>query len=71
MDSPSLIMLGETGDHWQMLRELAVAGSVHGPMVNDARIAALCLGHGVTELFTADKDFSRFPTLSTRNPLLK
>jgi predicted nucleic acid-binding protein len=39
-------------------------------MVHDARIAAICIGHGVTELWTADRDFSRFPTLATRNPLL-
>ena len=32
-------------------------------------IAALCLGHGVTEFWTADRDFSRFPDIPTRNPL--
>jgi hypothetical protein len=38
--------------------------------VHDARIAALCLQHGVSELLTADRDFSRFPALRTRNPLV-
>jgi uncharacterized protein len=37
--------------------------------VHDARIAALCAGHGVRELWTVDRDFSRFPGLTTRNPL--
>jgi uncharacterized protein len=41
-----------------------------GAMVHDARVAALCLHHGVRELWTADRDFSRFPDLSTRNPLV-
>jgi predicted nucleic acid-binding protein len=38
-------------------------------MIHDARIAALCLQHGVTELFTADRDFNKFHELKTRNPL--
>jgi predicted nucleic acid-binding protein len=42
---------------------------VTGPLVHDARIAALCLAHGVTELWTLNRDFSRFPALKTRNPL--
>ena len=34
------------------------------------RIAAICIENGVTELWTADRDFSRFPQLKTRNPLV-
>ena len=34
------------------------------------RIAAICLSNGVSELWTADRDFSRFPALRTRNPAL-
>jgi predicted nucleic acid-binding protein len=46
------------------------AGNVTGPKVHDARIAALCLLHEVTELWTADRDFSRFPNLKVRNPFV-
>jgi len=35
-----------------------------------AAIAAICLSHGVTELWTADRDFSYFPELRTNNPLV-
>jgi predicted nucleic acid-binding protein len=35
-----------------------------------SRLAALCLDHGARELWTADRDFSRFPRLRTRNPLV-
>ena len=38
--------------------------------VHDARVAALCLESGVEELWTADRDFSRFPALRTQNPLV-
>ena len=53
------------------LREIALAGKISGPRIHDARIAALCLHHGVSELWTADRDFSLFPQLRTRNPLVK
>ena len=49
---------------------LIANGQISGPKTHDAKIAALCLGHGVTELWTADRDFSRFPELSCRNPLV-
>ena len=41
-----------------------------GAKVHDAKIAAICLSLGVTELWTADRDFSYFPELTTRNPLV-
>lgn len=68
--SPSIVLLSESDNHWSTLQSLLTKGQVNGPLVHDARIAALCLTHGVTELLTADRDFSRFPALSTRNPLL-
>jgi toxin-antitoxin system PIN domain toxin len=70
MASQSVVLLGESSDHWSSLRELVTKGQVRGPLVHDARIAALCKTHGVTEFLTADRDFSRFPTLPAKNPLL-
>lgn len=67
--SPSLVTLAETDDHWPTLRGLLRAGKVTGPMVHDAKIAALCQSHGVRQLWTVDRDFGRFPGLPTRNPL--
>jgi uncharacterized protein len=69
LESPSLVLLAESPGHWTALTDLLRAGRVHGPRVHDARIAALCLTHGVRELWTADRDFSRFAGLATRNPL--
>lgn len=68
--SPSLVLLTETDDHWVTLKELVSKGKVQGPMIHDARIAALCLTNGVAELLTADRDFGRFSALAVRNPLL-
>ena len=69
LESPVANLLTETYTHWELLKDLLRKGQVKGPMVHDARVAALCLGHGVTEFWTADRDFSRFPDLPTRNPL--
>lgn len=69
--SPSLRMIGETGAHWNTLGPLLVEGKISGAVVHDARIAAICLQHGVRELWTADRDFSRFPNLRCRNPLIQ
>lgn len=68
--SPSLTLLYESPGTWPLLRALLAAAKLSGPRVYDARIAAVCLEHGVTELWSADRDFSRFPSLRVRNPLV-
>ncbi len=68
--SPSLVLLTETHLHWPRLRELVSKARVAGPAIHDARIAALCVQHGVRELWSADRDFGRFPALRVVNPLL-
>lgn len=70
LDTPSLTVLGETDAYWLVLTEIMRRGRVSGPKVHDARIAALCLVHGVEELWSADRDFRLFPQLRVRNPLL-
>lgn len=70
LESPSLILLAESGLHWPQLRALLSSGKIAGPKVHDARIAALCMQHGVKELWSADRDFGRFPELTVANPLI-
>jgi toxin-antitoxin system PIN domain toxin len=69
--APLLSVLGELDGYWSVLAEVLRSSRVAGPRVHDARIAALCLQHGVRELWTMDRDFSRFAQLITKNPLLK
>jgi uncharacterized protein len=70
MESPSLALLSETETYWEKLKALLRSSKPSGPQIHDARIAALCLEHGIAELWTADRDFSRFPALKVRNPLV-
>jgi toxin-antitoxin system PIN domain toxin len=69
LEAPQLHLLSESSGYFGRLRALAQLGKISGGRIHDARVAALCLHHGVTELWTADRDFSLFPQLKTRNPL--
>jgi toxin-antitoxin system PIN domain toxin len=62
--------LGEATRHLPVLADLMRTPGVTGCRVHDARIAAICLSHGVSELWTADRDFSYFPRLRTRNAVV-
>lgn len=70
LESPGLVLLSEVGSYWPELRVILTSGKIAGPLVHDARIAALCALHGVEELWTSDRDFGRFPRLNVRNPLV-
>ncbi|MEI6034370.1 MAG: TA system VapC family ribonuclease toxin [Verrucomicrobiae bacterium] len=69
-ESPSLRLICDSHGTLDTLSALAVAGEVRGALIHDARIAASCLTAGITELWTVDRDFSRFPALKIRNPLV-
>jgi uncharacterized protein len=69
--SPMLTFLGEGEDHLDRLSALLRAAKSEGPEVHDARVAAVCLSHGVKEFWSADRDFTRFPALKVVNPLLE
>jgi hypothetical protein len=67
-DSPHVQLIGEGMEHLEILASLVTKGRVQGAAIHDARIAAICIAHGINELWTADRDFSRFPALKTHNP---
>ena len=67
--SPTLVLLAETEQHWPDLKAVVGASQVTGPQIHDARIVALCQQHGVRQLWSADRDFSRFADLTVVNPL--
>jgi toxin-antitoxin system PIN domain toxin len=69
-ESPSLRILDEQTGYWESFKTMAEKGRVCGPLIHDARIAALCLASGVREIWTADRDYHRFPALRVRNPLI-
>ena len=63
MEPPSLVLLSETTGYWEVFSRLLGQSKIAGPRVHDGRVAALCIHHGVRELLSADRDFSRFTDL--------
>ena len=68
--SPRLVMLTEGPGYIAHLSEMIRGAKVAGARIHDARVAALCVYHGVREIWSADRDFQRFPGVKVSNPLV-
>jgi toxin-antitoxin system PIN domain toxin len=68
IESPTLLLLSETDRHAEIMERVLGESGASGNLVHDAHIAALCLEHGVGEILTGDRDFSRFEGLRVVNP---
>ena len=68
--SPQAHVLHSGSQHWQVLSSLTRKARLQGGQFHDARIAAICIENGVSVLWSADRDFGRFKTLKTVNPLV-
>jgi len=68
LGQPNVRLLVPADDHWAMLRRMMIEGQAPGPLVSDAELAALTIEYGGV-LYTADRDFARFPGLRWKNPL--
>ncbi|GIW52597.1 MAG: ribonuclease VapC48 [Gemmatimonadales bacterium] len=66
--SPSLLLLSETSRHGEVMSRVVRDAGVSGNLIHDAHIVALCLEHGVSELLTGDRDFSRFKGIKVVDP---
>ena len=67
--APSLRLIAETDGFESVLAAFARRARVRGPLIHDARIAAICRAHGVEKLLSRDRDFSLFPEVVVENPL--
>lgn len=59
---------GEGGSFWRIYRDTVEDDVVRGNLVPDSHIAALMREHGVGTIWTADRDFRRFPGITARDP---
>jgi toxin-antitoxin system PIN domain toxin len=66
--SPALRLIGELDGFFPVLEDFLTRPRVRGPVVHDARVAAICVSHGVEALLSRDRDFSLFPELCVTNP---
>lgn len=68
LSSPSVVLLAETDRHGALLDQTLRQAGAAGNLVHDAHIVVLCLEHGISELLTGDRDFSRFSGIQVSNP---
>jgi uncharacterized protein len=68
LDAPAVRVLAEPADFPALLSGFARRPRVRGPVIHDARVAAICIAHGVERLLTRDRDFALFPELTTEDP---
>jgi uncharacterized protein len=68
LEQPNVRILAPGDQHWSFLKRMMVEGQASGPLVSDAELVALTIEYGGV-LYTADRDFARFPGLRWKNPL--
>jgi len=68
LELPNVRILVPGEHHWPVLRRMIVEGQASGPLISDAQLAALTIEYGGV-LYSADRDFARFPGLRWMNPL--
>ena len=68
LEQPNVRVLTPGDGHWPIFRRMIVEGQASGDLVSDAQIAAMTIEYGRV-LYSADRDFSRFPGLRWVNPL--
>jgi len=69
-ESPSVQLIGEAPGYWEELKTVIRSSRISGGATHDARINAICRLHGVRELWSADRDFTRFKGVRVVNPLI-
>lgn len=68
LSSPTLRLLQETSRHSGIMASVLRESAASGNLIHDAHIAALCIEHGVSDLYTGDRDFRRFSLLNVVDP---
>jgi len=69
ISQPCLRLIHPTERHWIIFKRMLIAGKARANLVTDAHLAALSIEYGC-ELNSTDADFSRFPNLKWKNPLV-
>lgn len=63
LGSPSVRLLVPSPGFWPALRSASESADARGNLAFDAQIAAVCQERAVDRIWTADRDFHRFPHL--------
>ena len=67
---PHCRVIGEDDGFWGTYRKVTAEVPARGNVVPDAHLASILSGHGVTTIYTHDRDFRKFAFLDVRDPLV-
>jgi hypothetical protein len=67
---PHCRVIGEEESFWNAYREITAEVPARGNLVPDAHLATVLRTHGVTTLYTHDRDFRKFDFLTARDPFV-
>ncbi len=68
IDLPQIVVTGERERFWAAFQSVAAPVTPRGSVVPDAHVVALMREHGVTTIWTNDRDFRKFDGIRVRNP---
>jgi toxin-antitoxin system PIN domain toxin len=68
LDAPAAWVPVPGRAHRELFGQLVRDLDLHGNLVSDAALAALCIEHGLV-MISADSDFARFTEIEWRNPV--
>lgn len=66
--APHARAMGEDEGFWELYGTVTEATPVRGNLVPDAHLVTLMRQHGVTTLWTRDRDFRKFEGIRVRDP---
>ena len=67
---PHCRVIGEEENFWTTYQNITAQVPTRGNLVPDVHLAAVLSDHGVTTLYTHDKDFRKFEFLKVHDPLI-
>lgn len=65
---PQIVVVGEGERFWSDFKSIARAVQPRGTLVPDAHLVALMREHGVTQVWSNDRDFRKFDGIAALNP---
>lgn len=66
---PQIVVVAEGERFWRSFRSVIETVQPRGKLVPDAHIVALMAEHGVSTIWSNDRDFRKFDGITVRNPL--
>lgn len=65
---PHIVVVGETEQFWTKFKDVARSTAPRGNLVPDAHLVSLMGQHGVSTIWTNDRDFRKFDGIRVKNP---